>query len=196
MGKKSKLKKARNEDKSENKINSEPEISKKSLLKTYGIIAISIASYFLLTYSYNSVDRKMDKLAGANTDIISSKIIDDKIFILSYNDSFIGITECSKLPLNRLSIKSKNTKELLNDSSKIISYSCKEEKNNQLILAGKKADYKQIIFTDVIESNGNTTSSDVTLDIPNEDIFIISASYHNNFENIRIVKQDGSITSL
>lgn len=172
------------------------ELSSKSLIKTYSIIAGLVLVYFLTTYSYKSIDKKMDKIATIDTTISNKIDLSNNLLVLSSADNFIGLTECSRLPLNRFSIKSTANKTFDSNSPNIITYEAKNDEKNNLIIAGKNDDFKQIIFSNIIKSNGNNITNDVTLDIPNDDYFILSTNYEDNYENIRIIKSDNTIIKI
>ena len=172
------------------------ELSSKSLVKTYSIIGILILVYFLTTYSYKSIDKKMDKIADINTTISNKLDLSNNILILSSADNFIGLTECSRLPLGRLSIKSTMNKAFDSGSPNIITHKIKDNEKNKLIVAGKNDGFKQIVFSNIIKSNGNTINSDVVLDVPQDDYFMLSTDYEDNYENIRIIKNDNTIIKI
>lgn len=170
--------------------------SYKSVLKTYSIIGILILCYFLSTYSYKSVDKKMDKISGVNSSISCKLALYDTNLILSSADNFIGLTECSPLPLGRISIKSSTSKSFDETQPNIIISTIKDKENNKLIIAGKNNDFKQIVFSNIIESNGNIINNDITIDIPTEEYFIIAADYEDNYENIRIINNNNDIIKI
>ncbi|MGL5151765.1 MAG: hypothetical protein ACRC7N_14460 [Clostridium sp.] len=159
-----------------------------SLAKTYGIIGALILSYFLLTFSTSSVDKKMDKLSTNDTSIKSTTFVDENLFYLSANDNFIGLTRCSKLPLGRLSIKD-STHSSQDD---VLTYAFTNDDKNTLLIYGKNYNYKKIVFTDV----SNNNQSEITIDIPNDEYFLVSSPYSGKYENIRLFKNDDSIIQL
>ncbi|MGL4773223.1 MAG: hypothetical protein ACRC2K_06620 [Clostridium sp.] len=167
---------------------------KSSLIKTYGTIVILIISYFILTFSINSVDKKMDKLASSDTSIVLKQTINENQYFLSTNGSFFGLTRCTSLPLNRLSIKDSTSN--ISSQENIIIDSFFDNDINSIVIGGKSSNIKQIIFTDVAENNGSKSKKDVTIDVPNDEYFLISSQYSTSYENIRLIKYDNTIIEI
>lgn len=175
-----------------NKDNSSDINNKNSLIKTYAIIGGLIVSYFLLTFSTSSIDKKMDKIANSNTEIRYNLTVDDNVLILSTGDNFLGVTRSTSLPLGRISIRDRKTET----TSSLITYSFKGGAKNNLVIGGEYKNYKEIIFTDISDDNGNKIIKETKIPVPNEEIFLVSAPYSSSYENIKLITNDNKIIDI
>lgn len=165
---------------------------KGSLVKTYAILGGLILSYFILTFSTNSIDKKMDKIANSNTEIVYKLTVDNNILLLSQGDNFLGVTRYTSLPLGRVSIRESKSET----NSNLITYSFRGENRNNLVIGGENKNYKEIIFTDVTDDNGVKITKETTISIPSGDIFLVSAPYTSSYENIKVITNDNTVIDL
>lgn len=165
---------------------------KGSLVKTYAILGGLILSYFILTFSTNSIDKKMDKIANSNTEIVYKLTVDNNILLLSQGDKFLGVTRYTSLPLGRVSIRESKSET----NSNLITYSFRGENRNNLVIGGESKNYKEIIFTDVTDDNGVKITKETTISIPSGDIFLVSAPYTSSYENIKVITNDNTVIDL